>query len=110
MWKGADVRKTKGLTHEEVKKQLIESIVMNDVVETHELNKKAEEVQKPEDAARVIRQHEDIIRAKKKGIIHIAFYQGKVFKNFKDKEKFITLVSRLGIYKTTIIFKINIFK
>ena len=37
-------------------------MVMNDVVETHELNKKAEEVQKPEDAARVIRQYEDIIR------------------------------------------------
>ena len=46
----------------------------------------------------------------KKGIIRIAYHQGKVFKKFKDKEKFITLVNKLGIHKTTIIFKINIFK
>ena len=37
-------------------------------------------------------------------------HQGKVCKRFKDKEKFITLVNKLGIHKTTIIFKINIFK
>ena len=47
---------------------------------------------------------------KKKGIINIAFHQGKVFKTFKDKEKFISLVNKLGIHKTTIIFKINVFK
>ena len=70
-----------------MKKQLIESMVMNEVVETDELNKQAEEVQKPEDAADSIKQYEDIIRTKKKGIINIAFNQGKVFKKFKDKEK-----------------------
>ena len=42
--------------------------------------------------------------------MNIVFHQGKVFKKFKDKEKFITLVNKLGIHKTTIIFKINIFK
>ena len=56
----------------------------------------------------MIRKYENIIRTKKKGIINIAFHQGKVFKKFKDKEKFITLVNKLGIHKTTIIFKINI--
>ena len=70
-----------------MKKQLIESMVMNEVVETDELNKQAEEVQKPEDAADLIKQYEDIIRTQKKGIINIAFNQGKVFKKFKDKEK-----------------------
>ena len=45
-----------------------------------------------------------------KDIICIAYYQGKVFKEFKDKEKFITLVNKLKIHKTTIIFKINVFK
>ena len=39
----------------------------------------------------------------------MAYHQGKVFKKFKDKEKFITLI-KLEIHKTTIIFKINIFK
>ena len=47
---------------------------------------------------------------KKKGIISVAFYQGKVLKRFKEKEKFVKLVSELGIHKNTIIFKINVFK
>ena len=110
MWKGAEVKKTKILTHEEVKKQLTELMVVNEIVETDELNKQAEEVQVPEEAANVIKDYEDIIWSKKKGIIQIAYHQGKVFKKFKDKEKFITLVNKLGIHKTTIIFKINILK
>ena len=76
MWKGSDVKKTKRLTHEEIKKQLTESIVNNNIIETDDLNKKAEEVQKPEDAAAVIKQYEKIIWIKKKGIITIAYHQG----------------------------------
>ena len=33
-----------------------------------------------------------------------------MFKRLKEKEKFDKLVSELGIHKTTIIFKINVFK
>ena len=51
-----------------------------------------------------------IIKKKRKGIINVAYHQGQVFKRFKEKEKFAKLVSELGIYKTTIIFKINVFK
>ena len=110
MWKGADSKKTKRLTHEEIKKHLIESIVINEVVKTDDLNKQAEEIQDLEEAAKVIQKYEDIIRTKNKGVISIAYHQGKVFKKFKDKEKFITLVSCLEIHKNTIIFKINVFK
>ena len=58
--------KTKTLTHDDIKNKLIESMVNNDITETDELNKKAEEVKKPENAAAVINQYEEIIRAKKK--------------------------------------------
>ena len=58
----------------------------------------------------MIQTYENIIRTKKKGIISIAYHQGKVFKKFKDEEKFLTLVSRLGIHKNTMIFKINVRK
>ena len=85
-------------------------MVNNEVVETDELNKQAEEVQKLEDAADLIKQQKNITTIKKKGIINIAFHQGRVFKKFKDKEKFITLVNKPGIHKTTIVFKINVFK
>ena len=58
----------------------------------------------------MIQERKSIIRTKKKGIIWIAHHQGKVFKKFKDKDKFITQVKKLGIHKATIIFKITIFK
>ena len=108
MWKGA--KKTKKLTHDEIRRKLIESLVMNDTIEIDELTNKIQEAEDPEKAAGLIQERESIIRTKKKGIIWIAYHQGKVFKKFKDKEKFITLVNKLGIHKTTIIFKINIFK
>ena len=111
MWKGAaDGKKTKRLSKEEIKKQLLESIIINQVVEPEELNKKAEEIQESEEAAEVINQYEYIIKTKEKGIINIAYYQGNVFKRFKEKEKFIKFVSQFGIHKNTIIFKINVSK
>ena len=106
----ADIKKAKWLSKNEIKKQLLESIIINEVVESEELNKEAEEIKEPEKAAKIIKQYEDIIKTKKKGIISIAYYQGKVFKRFKEKEKFIKLASQLGIHKNTIIFKINVFK
>ena len=111
MWKGSEnAKETKRLSNEELKKQLIKSMVNNGMIETEELNKKEEEVQKPEDAAAVIRQYEDIIRTKKRNIISIAYHQRKVFKKFKDKEKFIKLVNEFKVRKSTIIFKLNILK
>ena len=98
MWNGAEAKKTRKLTLDEIKKKLIESLVMNDTIESDELTKKVQEV------------CESIIRTKKKGIIRIAYHQGKVFKKFKDKEKFNSPADKLGIHKTTIILKINIFK
>ena len=69
-------------------------MAINNIDEDDELNKKAEEVQKPEEAAAaVIKQSEEIIRTKETGITSIAYHQGKVFKTFKDKEKFIKLVN-----------------
>ena len=67
-------------------------------------------MQDPEKAAKVIKQYEDIIKTKNKGIINVGYHQGQVFKRFKEKEKFAKLVGDLGIHKTTIIFKINIFR
>ena len=89
---------------------MIDSIVNNDIIETQELNEKADKVEKPEDTATVIKQYEAIIRTKKKNIISIAYHQGKVFKRFKDKEKFIRLVNEFKVHKSTIIFKINTFE
>ena len=58
---------------------MLESIIINEVVESEELDKKAEQIQESEEAAEVIKQYEYIIKMKKKGIISIAYYQWKVF-------------------------------
>ena len=93
-----------------MKKQLLDSMAINNAVEIEELNKRAERVEKPEDAADIIREYEEILRAKKKGIIVVAFYQGKIFKRFKEKQKFQEMVGKLKTHKSTIILKINVFK
>ena len=83
---------------------------IDEIVEFDDLNKEAEKIQDPRKAADIIKRYEDIIKTKNKGIINVAYYQGQVFKRFKEKEKFAKLVSELGIHKTTIIFRINVFK
>ena len=65
MWKGAEVKKTRKLTRDEIKKQLIESMVVNEVAESDKLNKQTEEVQDLEEAAKVIQKYKNIIETKK---------------------------------------------
>ena len=105
-----DGKKIKRLSKEEIKKQLLDSMIIDEVAEFENLNKETEEVQDPEKAAEIIKRCEEITETKKKEIINVAYHQGQVFKRFKEKEKFAKLVSELGIHKTTIIFKINVFK
>ena len=46
VWKGvADSKKTKWLSQDEIKKQLLESTIISEAVESQELNKEADEVQ-----------------------------------------------------------------
>ena len=105
-----DNKKAKRLSKEEIKTKLLESITIDEVLECEDLNKEAEKVQDSERTAEIIKRYEDIIKTKNKGIINVAYHQGQVFKRFKEKEKFAKLVSELGFHKTTIIFKINVFK
>ena len=88
----------------------MDSITLDEVIEFDDLNKEAEETQDPEEATKIIRRYEDIIKKKNEGIINVAYHQEQVFKKFKEKEKFAKLVSELGFHKTTINFKINVFK
>ena len=105
-----DNKKAKRLSKEEIKTKLLDSITINEVLESEDLNKEAEEVQDPKRAAEIIKRYEDIIKTKKKGIINVAYYQGQAFKKFKEKKKFTELVTELGIHKNTIILRINVFK
>ena len=105
-----DNKKEEGLSKEEIKTKLLDSMTIDEIVEFDDLNKEAEKIEDLGKAAEIIKRYEDIIKTKNKGIINVAYYQGQVFKRFKEKEKFVKLVSELGIDKNTIIFKINVFK
>ena len=83
MWKGGtDNKKAKRLSKEVIKKKLLDSVTIDGVVEFDDLNKEAEETQDPEEAAKMIKRYEDIIKTKNKGIINVAYHQGQVFKSF----------------------------
>ena len=63
MWKGvADRKKVKRLSKEEIRKQLLESMIIDEVVEFEDLNKEAEEIQDSEKAAEIIKRYDDIIK------------------------------------------------
>ena len=103
-------KKAKRLSKEEIKRKLLDSMTIDEIVEFDDLNKEAEKIEDLEKAVEIIKWYEDIIKTKNKGIINVAYHQGQVFKRFKEKEKFATLVSELRIHKNIIIFRINIFK
>ena len=87
MWKGvADRKNEKRLSKEEIEKQLLESMVIDENLEFDDLNKEAEELQDPEKVADIIKRYEYIVKMKKKGIINVV-YQGQVIKRFKEKGK-----------------------
>ena len=49
MWKGVtDSKKAKRPSKEEIKKQLLESMIIEEVIEFEDLNKKTEEIREPD--------------------------------------------------------------
>ena len=63
------------------------------------MDEKADKVEKPEDAADIIKQYEEIPRTKRKDIISTTYHQGKVFRRFWEKEKFMMLVSKFKVHR-----------
>ena len=63
-----------------------------------------------EDAVNVVQEFEQIIKIKKSDIIWLTCHQGQIFQKFKEKERFVSMVSQLGISKSTIVLKIALIK
>ena len=76
--------------------------------ENADVQEKAENcARNEEDAAKVIQEFEEIIKNKKSDIVWLAYYQGKIFQKFKEKERFVSnMVLKFKVSKSTIIFKI----
>ena len=78
---------------------------------TQELNEQADKVENFEDIVIIVKEYEDIIRTKKKTLC-IAYHQGKVFRRFTEKEKFLKLVKEFKVHYAMMMmtFKINTVK
>ena len=63
-----------------------------------------------DDPAGLVGRIERIIKSKKNNILILAYYQGLIFKTFKENIKFTGAVSNLKIGKVTINFKTSIVK
>ena len=98
----ADSKKAKRLSKEEIKKAVIRFDDHRWKPRIWGFKQKSRRNTRSWKSAEIIRQYEDIIKMKKKGIINVEFHQGMIFKRFKEKKKFAKLVSVLGIHKTNL--------
>ena len=74
LWKDSENVKKRKRLNEEVRQQLIDSLVNNDTTETEELNERAYRVKQLEDAAYTIKQYEKILLTKRKGIMSVTYH------------------------------------
>ena len=63
-----------------------------------------------EDAAKLVQEFEQIIKKKKSDIIWLTYHQEQISHKFKEKERFVSMVSQFGVSKSTIVFNIALFK
>ena len=70
-----------------MKQQLIDSIINSDIIETKELDKKADKVENSENAAaNIIKQYKEIIRTKKSNIYVSRIIKEKVSEDLNRRK------------------------
>ena len=103
------VRQSRRFNKEQIKKQLLDSFVYNEI-NKEDLIAKADNVQNCQEATKIMKECENMIKTNKENIMRFAYEQDKIFKKFKEDTKFKNLVEQFRINRTTTIFKINIVK
>ena len=95
----------------EIKKEFEETIANGKKNENTDIEKKANNcTANEEDAVKVIPEFEKIIKNNKSDIIWLAYYQDQIFQKFKEKQSFVSMVFKLNVSKSTIVFKITLSK
>ena len=102
------IKKTKSETN----KELEDSIVNGKKNENTDIEEMAKNCTESEEyASKVIHKFEEIIKNKKKDIVGLAYYLGKIFQKFRSKERFVNdVVTKFKVSKSTIVFKIALCK
>ena len=100
------VRQSRRFNKEQTKKHSF----FYDQINKEDLSVRADNVKNCQEAVKIIKECENMIKTNKKIIIRFAYEQGKIFKKFKEDVKFKNLVEQFGVNRSTIIFEINIVK
>ena len=98
------IKQSRRINKEEIKKQLLDSFAYDDI-NKEDLSVRADTVKDYQEAMKIIKKWENIIKTNKKKIISFAYEQGKSFKKIKEDKEFKNLVEQFRINKGTIIFK-----
>ena len=69
-----DIKKAKRLSKEEIKTKLLDSMTIDEIVAFDDLYKETGKMEDLEKAVEIIKRYEDIIKAKNKGIINVAYH------------------------------------
>ena len=83
---------------------------MSEQIERKGIEELSKNVDKPDEAIKLIKKIEKAIKKRKNNILMLAYHQGIIFRRFKADSKFTNAVSKFNISKTNINFKIGIVK
>ena len=88
---------------DEVKRELIRSLQEINVSINDELGQREDQAKSHKEAILVIQDYKKIIRSKKKGILYVAFSQERIFRRFKDSERFREMIKELVVNRSTVL-------
>ena len=80
-------------------------MIDGEIFENEELNLRSDNVRNCEDVIPVVKEFDNIINCKKKGILNLPYEQGLLFKKFKESDRFKEMLKDIRISKSTIYFK-----
>ena len=75
--------KTKSADKTTILETLMESIMVDEVPDSEGLEDLSKNVDSPDDALKLVRKIENILKSKKNNILILAYHQGLIFKKYK---------------------------
>ena len=83
--------------------RLRESLIKSkEEIESKGVEDSVKSTDNPDDAVKLIKKTERIIKSKKNNILTLAYQQGIILRKFKENNKFITAVTEFKVSKATI--------
>ena len=90
-------------------KHVTESIISDEIAD-QDIENIAKNVRSSDEAMKVSKQMEKIIRINKCSILQSVYQQGQISERFKLTDNFINMVNQFGISQSTMVFKIAVVK